>query len=84
MSAGNSHAVAIATAKSFAHLVKQHNLEVGDALVALETFVAVSILNIAIESGQPHPRRYVTEILDMMTENGINRINDLMEKGFTI
>jgi hypothetical protein len=81
MSADTSHIVATAAAKSFAHLVEQNNLDVGDALVALEIFMAISVIYTAIKSGQPQPRRYASEILDIMTENSLNRINHLFEKG---
>ena len=81
MSNDPSHALATAMAKEFFAGVKERGLDVGYSLIALETFVAVSILNIAIESEQPQPRRYVTEILDVMTENCVGRLNDIMEEG---
>lgn len=76
-----SHALATALAKEFSWGAKESGMDVGDALIALETFMAVSIFNIAIESGQLQPRAYVSEILDLMTENCMNRLNDLIERG---
>ncbi len=81
MSADSSHAVAVALSKEFVTLSQEYRLDLMDGLVALETFIAISLAYAAIKTGQPDRRRYIQEILDVMTENCITRINEIDAKG---
>ena len=76
------HSIATETIISFAHSVNENNLELNEALLALETFVTGTVFLLAQRNGQPDLLKYVSEILDLMTENAMKRINDLLERGF--
>ena len=83
MSADSSHACATAIAKAFFEDVKDRNLDAGDTLVALESFLTIAVIYVGTSIGQPDIRRYAQEILDTMTDRAMGRMNDYLENGAT-
>ncbi|HTS10152.1 MAG TPA: hypothetical protein VMP68_31610 [Candidatus Eisenbacteria bacterium] len=83
MSTDSSHACATAIAKAFFADVKDRNLDAGDTLVALESFLTIAVIYVGTSIGQPDIRRYAQEILDTMTDRAMGRMNDYLENGAT-
>ena len=65
--------------KSFFAAAEAESLPTAEILVMLETFLVVSLVYAAALSGTPQPRRYITEMLDVMTERAAGRVNDYID-----
>ena len=73
------HKIVTDHVKSFFAAAEAESMPTAEILVMLETFLVVGLLYAAALSGTPQPRRYITELLDVMTERAAGRVNDYID-----
>lgn len=71
------HSLACKTAREFLQSSQELGLDSGDAFVSIEIFLTITILTMSIMMDNPDHKRYMMEILDVMTENCVAHIHDL-------
>jgi hypothetical protein len=71
------HSVACKTAREFMNCAQELGLTSGETLASMELVLTITIITMSIVAGNEDHKKYMVEMLDLMTENCVKNVGQV-------